>query len=185
MKNTKSTVKAGPAKAGIISKGESAMTNLIKFQVLKNLAYAADVSAAKLVRHQGISKKTGAEYDFEQYETPIMVDGIQVGTITSSKFMPKSRLHNGVRTVSQMYSWTFKEWQSVTLDEVQKEFGDPFWSGTSVNEDTGKTHEKEGYSKKDGSKEITVWVYKDLGNKKDGTYRAQIVLKYIDFKDCK
>lgn len=185
MKKNINNTKVGPAKAGNSIKENTTMTNIVAFQVLVNLVFTADITAAKLVRHAGVSKKTGAEYDFEQYETPIMIDGIQVGTMTSPKFMPKSRLHNGVRTVSQMYSWSYKEWQSVGLDEIEKEFGAPFWEGTSVNEETGKTHEKVGYSKKDGSKEITVWVYKDLGNKKDNTYRAQIVLKYVDFKDCK
>lgn len=184
MKNTNVKRQAVPATAGNI-KQETAMNKNLAFQVLENLVFTADINAAKLVRHQGVSKKSGKEYDFEQYEAPITVDGITVGTITSPDFLPKSRLHNGVRKVSKMYSWSYKEWQSVTLDEVQKEYGAPFWSGTSVNEETGKTHQKEGYSKKDGNKETTIWLYKDLGNEKDGTYRAQIVLKYVTFVDQK
>lgn len=183
--NKKNNSKVVPAKAGNSNKGETTMTNIVAFQVLENLVYSAEITGGKLVRHAGVSKKTGQAYDFTQWETDIKVDGITVGTLSSPDFTPKVRLYQGKRIVSKMYSWTYKEWQSVTLDEVQKEFGDPFWSGTSVNEETGKTHEKEGYSKKDGNKEITVWLYKDLGNEKDGTYRAQIVLKYIDFKDCK
>lgn len=185
MNNTKSAVKAVPAKAGIIKGGQSKMTtNKISFQVLKNLTYSAEVTGGNLVRHQGISKKTGNAYDFSQYEAPITVDGITVGTITSPDFMPKSRLHNGKRTVSKMYSWSYKEWQSVTLEEVKAEYGEAFWEGDSVNETTGKVNHKLGFSKKDGNKEITIWLYTNLGNEKDNTYRAQIVLKYVDFKDC-
>jgi len=161
------------------------MNTMVIFQVLKNLAYAADVSAAKLVRHAGVSKKSGQAYDFEQHETDIKVDGVKVGTMTSPDFLPKSRLFQGVRRVSKMYSWSYKEWQSVTKKEIEAEFGAPFWEGDSVNEETGKVNHKLGYSKKENGKEITIWLYTNLGNKKDGTYRAQIVLKYVDFKDCK
>ena len=185
MKNINKKTVAGPAKAGNINKGVAPMNTIVSFQVLKNLVYSTEITGGALVRHAGVSKKSGKEYDFTQWEIPVTIDGIQVGTMTSPDFMPKSRLHNGVRKVSKMFAWTFKEWQSVTLDEVKAEYGEAFWEGDSVNETTGKVNHKLGFSKKDGNKEITIWLYKNLGNDKDKTYRAQIVLKYVNFVDQK
>ena len=176
---------AVPAKAGNSNKGETTMTNIVAFQVLENLVYSAEVTGGKLVRHQGTSKKTGKDYDFTQWETDVKVDGITVGTLSSPDFTPKVRLYQGKRIVSKMFSWSFKEWQSVTREEIEAEYGAPFWEGDSVNETTGKVNHKLGYSKKDNGKEITIWLYTNIGNEKDKTYRAQIVLKYVEFKDCK
>lgn len=183
--NKKNNTSAVPAKAGNSIKENTTMNTIVKFQVLKNLVYSTEITGGTLVRHQGISKKTGNAYDFTQWEAPITVDGITVGTITSPDFMPKSRLHNGVRTVSKMYSWTYKEWQSVTKEEIEAEYGEAFWEGDSVNEETGKVNHKLGYSKKENGKEITIWLYTNLGNKKDNTFRAQIVLKFVNFVDQK
>lgn len=160
------------------------MSNTVIFQVLENLVLATDTSVATLVKHQG-RKKDGTKFDFVRWEAPVTIDGVQVGNISSYDYLPKSRLYQGKRIVSKMFSWTYKEWQSVTMEEVEKAYGKAFWEGTTVNEKGGKTHHKLGFSKRDGNKNITIWLYKDLFDEKEQTYRAQVVIEFVTYADPK
>ena len=141
------------------------------FQVLKNLVFTADITAASL--ETKVSRKTGTSY--QQFSTPVYIGTAKVGDITA--FVPKAPklvLKDGEYKPVFILDYEYKTWVSLKEEDL----GDykMFYEGDQ------KEHHVKGYSK--GG--ITIWAYTDIIDKKDeGLVRAQIVLRTRGYADVK
>lgn len=139
------------------------MSNTMTFQVLKNLVFSADITAANL--ETKVSRKTGTSY--QQFSTPIYLNGIRAGEVAA--FVPKQPkiiLHEGEYKPVYVLDYEYKTW--VSLREEDLTDYKVFFEGDQ------KDHHVKGYSK--GF--VTVWAYTDIQDKKEaGLIRAQVVLR--------
>lgn len=146
---------------------EDIMSNTTIFQVLKNLVFTADITAASL--ETKVSRKTGTSY--QQFSTPIYLGGVRAGDITA--FVPKAPklvLRDGEYKPVFILDYEYKAWVSLKEEDL----GDykMFYEGDQ------NQHHVKGYSK--GG--ITIWAYTDIQDKKEaGLIRAQIVLRTRGF----
>ena len=139
------------------------MSNPITFQVLKNLVFSADITAANL--ETKVSRKTGTSY--QQFTAPIFLGNAKVGEMAA--FVPKQPklilLEDEYKPV-YVLDYEYKTW--VSLREEDLEGYTKFYEGDQ------KEHHVKGYSKG----VVTVWAYTDIQDKKAaGLIRAQVVLR--------
>lgn len=157
----------------------------LTFQVLKNLAFTADVAAAAKVTHEGISTKSGQPkpYKFTRFETDLMMCGIKVGLLTAGDYDPRPVLQaDGTYKLIKTFNWESSfskngEWISVKEADLIKEGFRKFYEDDQETKE-GKVHHVCGYDKAIDGVYIKLWLYTNQVDKTNAdAVRAKLVLK--------
>lgn len=164
---------------------------LVSFEVVSNLKYAADLQAATEVVKEGISKKSGKAFTLHVLETPITFLGVKVGTMSARVTLPYPKLQeDGTYTLIQRLSWESylsdkNKWISVKEENLVKDGYVLFYEEDQTNA-KGEINHVKGYSKNVGGVNTKLWVYP---NKKDRTnetaVRASIDLEVTTYEEVK
>lgn len=163
------------------------MSKQVMFQVLKNLGYAADLTAASLVRRSGVSKKTGEAYDFTRWEAPLKVGVVEVGKMTAFDNAPEPKLRNGqyVMTKTLRWSYTTPKFISVVEQDLIDAGFRCFYEDDQESQ-KGNTNHVKGYDKAEDGAYIKLWVYTNLVDKVNpNAVRAKLELKTTSYIEVK
>lgn len=154
----------------------------ISFQVLKNLVYAADITAAALVSR--VSKEGRA---YTQWQAPLKIGPVQVGTLTAFDQAPQPKLKtDGTYGLVKKLVWSYKvpKFISIKEEELVAQGYTKFYEDDQTSSKSGLTHHIKGYHKAVDGTYIKVWVYTDLGDKgAAGAVRAQVEMTATTYSE--
>ena len=160
------------------------MSNTINFQVLKNLVYTADITAAALV---GKVSKEGRAYT--QWQAPIKIGPVQVGTLTAFDQAPQPKLNeDGTYRLVRKSVWSYKipKFISIKEEDLKAQGYTQFYEDDQTSAKSGLTHHVKGYHKATGGTYIKIWAYTDLQDLgATGAIRAKVEMTVTTYTEVK